>query len=144
MLGIVRTDQAVPKLRVRLEVLAVVQHGLAQVANGQDLLLVLGVVAPGEGLDVDGGSFVELLHAWQILAGATAGRGREQSHTVVAEGHLHLEGPELLRDIGLGLGAHLLTGPLLDAIEALVDIHDGGDSGVIVRWWFLGILRRKG
>lgn len=59
-----RTDKAVSKLRVWLEVLAMMHHGLAQVANRQHLLLVVCIIALRKGLDVDGRGLVQLLHAW--------------------------------------------------------------------------------
>lgn len=43
--------------------------------------------------------------------------------TFMSKGHLHLQGLELVRDIRLGLGAHLLPRPLLDPIEFFIDIH---------------------
>jgi hypothetical protein len=63
-------------------------------------------------------------------------RGREEERkgggeerirqTLMAQLHLHLEVVELLRHGCLGLCTHLLSGPLLDAIELLVDIHVDG------------------
>lgn len=40
--------------------------------------------------------------------------------------HLDLQVLELIGDAGLGFGAHLFVGPLLDAVEFLVDVHGGG------------------
>lgn len=54
----VRTDEAVPKLGVWLEVLAMVHHGLAQVGNWEGLLPVIGIVALREGFDIGGGRLV--------------------------------------------------------------------------------------
>ena len=45
--------------------------------------------------------------------------------TLVSECHLHLQGLEFIRHIGLGLRAHLLSRPLLDSVELFVDIHLG-------------------
>lgn len=47
--------------------------------------------------------------------------------------HLQLEGLELFGEPGAGLGAHLLVGPLLEAVELLVDVHCGGSEGVAAR-----------
>jgi hypothetical protein len=44
----------------------------------------------------------------------------------MAQLHLGLKTAELIRHARLGLGADLLAGPLLHAIEALVDIHGRG------------------
>jgi hypothetical protein len=44
-------------------------------------------------------------------------------HALISELHLHLQSLELLGNVGLGLRAHLLAGPLLDPVELLVDIH---------------------
>lgn len=43
--------------------------------------------------------------------------------TLVSELHFQLQRFELLGDVGLGLRAHLLAGPLLDPVELLVDVH---------------------
>ena len=54
-------------------------------------------------------------------------RGEERiRRTIMAQLHLHLEAAELLGHGCLGLCTHLLPGPLLDAIELLVDIHVDG------------------
>jgi len=58
----IRTYEAVPELRIRLKILAMVYHSLAQVSYWQDLLLVLDFVALGERLDVDSHRLLELLH----------------------------------------------------------------------------------
>jgi hypothetical protein len=42
------------------------------------------------------------------------------------QSHLHFQELELFRDARLGLCTHLLTRPLLDPVELLVDIHLGG------------------
>jgi hypothetical protein len=47
-------------------------------------------------------------------------------HTLVPQVHLHLQGLEVVGERGAGLCAHLLVGPLLQAIEFLVDVHGGG------------------
>jgi hypothetical protein len=60
----IHTDEAVPKLRVWLEVLTMVHHSLAQVSNGQHLLLVFSVIALRERLDVGRGGLVQLFHTW--------------------------------------------------------------------------------
>jgi hypothetical protein len=44
----------------------------------------------------------------------------------MAQIHLHLQGLELVGKTSAGLGAHLFVGPLLEAIEFLVDIHGCG------------------
>lgn len=49
----------------------------------------------------------------------------------MAQLHLGLEAAELIRHARLGLGANLLAGPLLHAVEALVDIHGCGVAGGI-------------
>lgn len=51
-------------------------------------------------------------------------------HTLMTQVHLDLEGLELFRQAGAGLCAHLLVGPLLEAVELLVDVHGGGRVGV--------------
>jgi hypothetical protein len=43
--------------------------------------------------------------------------------------HFHFQSFELLRYACLGLLAHLLSRPLLNSIELLVDIHCGGGGG---------------
>jgi hypothetical protein len=50
------------------------------------------------------------------------------AHTLVPQVHLHFQGLELIGQAGAGLGTHLLVGPLLQAIELLVDVHGCG-------WW---------
>ena len=44
----------------------------------------------------------------------------------MSQGHFHFQCVEFFRNAGFGFGAHLLAGPLLDAVEFLVDIHPGG------------------
>lgn len=48
-----------------------------------------------------------------------------EAHTVLSQGHLEFEGLEFVRHIGLDIRAHLLSSPLLNSVEALVDIHLG-------------------
>lgn len=45
-------------------------------------------------------------------------------HTLVPQVHLQFQGFELVGDARLRLTAHLLAGPLLEAVELLVDVHD--------------------
>ena len=47
---------------------------------------------------------------------------------LISELHFHFQSLEFFGDVGLGLRSHLLTGPLLDPVELLVDIHLGGSS----------------
>lgn len=47
-------------------------------------------------------------------------------HTLVPQVHFHLQGFEVVGQRRAGLCAHLLVGPLLQAIEFLVDVHGGG------------------
>jgi hypothetical protein len=42
----------------------------------------------------------------------------------MAQIHLQLQRLELVGQASAGLGAHLLVGPLLQAVEFLVDVHD--------------------
>lgn len=118
----IRTYEAVSKLRIGLEVLAMVYHRLAQVSYRQNLLLVFGFVALREGLDVDGHRLLELLHTCERLAHAKSATMLCRC-TLVSELHFHLQSFEFFGDIGLGLRAHLLASPLLDPVELLVDIH---------------------
>lgn len=54
----------------------------------------------------------------------------------MAQLHLGLETAEFIRHARLGLGANLLAGPLLHAIEALVDIHGCGfERGIALICW---------
>ena len=53
----------------------------------------------------------------------------------MAEGHLHLQGLEFIRHSGLGLLAHLLPSPLLDAVKFLVEIHRCGGSMLMALFW---------
>lgn len=46
--------------------------------------------------------------------------------TLISELHFHLQSLEFFGHVGLGLRSHLLTGPLLDPVELLVDIHLDG------------------
>jgi hypothetical protein len=50
----------------------------------------------------------------------------------MAQVHFHFEGLELVGETSAGLCAHLLVGPLLQAVEFLVDVHDCGGVGVEV------------
>src|SRR5690242_7904473 len=97
------TGQAVAKLRVGLKVLAVRDHGGAQVAARQLLLLVGALCALRDGLDIDGHGPLHLVHAcalsaigscpWYRCCTAAAGC---RVHTLMAQLHLHLERPELV------------------------------------------------
>jgi hypothetical protein len=52
------------------------------------------------------------------------------ARTLMTQVHLQLQGLELVRQPRTGLGTHLLVGPLLQAIELLVDVHPcGGAAG---------------
>lgn len=66
--GALRTGQAVAKLRVGLKVLAMRDHGGAQVAARQLLLLVGALCALRDGLDVDGHGPLHLVHACALSA----------------------------------------------------------------------------
>lgn len=60
----------------------------------------------------------------ELLASVLPPRAR--AHTIVPQVHLHLQGLELVGQASAGLCAHLLVGPLLQAIEFLGDVHDCG------------------
>lgn len=62
----IRTGQAIAKLRVGLKVLAMGDHGGAQMAARELLLLVVALCALGERLDVDGHGPLHLVHAWEV------------------------------------------------------------------------------
>jgi hypothetical protein len=47
-------------------------------------------------------------------------------HTILPKIHLQFQRLELVGDVGLDLPTHLLPRPLLDSVELLVDVHDGG------------------
>ena len=71
----------------------------------------------------------------------------QHCHTFMAETHFHFKGLELLRHIGLGLAAHPLPRPLLEAVELLVDVHDdfcfeecGSGVGLVINVELLGGL----
>lgn len=49
-----------------------------------------------------------------------------RQRTFVSERHLLLQRLEFIRNAGLGIVAHLLAGPLLQAIELPVDVHVAG------------------
>jgi hypothetical protein len=50
----------------------------------------------------------------------------------MAQVHFDFERLELVGETSAGLCAHLLVGPLLQAVEFLVDVHDWGGVGVEV------------
>jgi hypothetical protein len=52
-------------------------------------------------------------------------------HTLMAQVHFHLQSFEVVGEARLGLIAHLLSRPLLEAAELLVDIHDCGFFGLV-------------
>ncbi len=65
----------------------------------------------------------------ELAFAATLRESGKSVRTLMAEVHFHLQGLELVGKTGAGLCAHLLVGPLLEAIEFLVDIHGCGDRG---------------
>lgn len=65
----------------------------------------------------------------ELASAAALRQGGKSMYTLMAEVHFHLQGLELVGQAGTGLCAHLLVGPLLEAIEFLVDIHSCGDQG---------------
>lgn len=56
------------------------------------------------------------------------GAGLDIVNTFMAQVHLYLECLELFGEAGAGLGTHLLVGPLLQAVEFLVDVHGWGGT----------------
>jgi len=65
--------------------------------------------------------------------GASWLQGPAGVQTLMSQIHLHLERLEFVGEAGTGLCAHLFVGPLLETVELLVDIHNGGRGGVEAR-----------
>lgn len=105
--------------------------------NGKGLLLVVALIALRKGLDVSRHGFVDAVDAWRDLASALvqglfrafSGPFQSSCHTFMAHGHFRFHGLEIIGEIGLHLAAHTLAGPLLEATDALVDIHGGCGGG---------------
>ena len=58
-------------------------------------------------------------------------------HTLMTQVHLQFECLELVGQASPGLGAHLLVGPLLEAVEFLGNVHDCGgvrEESRMTRW----------
>jgi hypothetical protein len=101
-------------------------HGGTQVAARELLLLVVALCALRQRLDVGRHGLVHFVHAWGVSVSEQAVSDSSGAHTLMAKIHLQLQGLELVREPGAGLGAHLLVRPLLQAIEFLGDVHGGG------------------
>ena len=74
-----RTGEAIAELRVRLKVLAVGDHGRAEMATWELLLAVVAFSTLGERLDVDGHGFLHAVHAWQSGQHGVCGEPTEGS-----------------------------------------------------------------
>lgn len=59
----------------------------------------------------------------------------------MSQGHLDLQRLEIVGHVSLGLAAHPLARPLLEAIELLVDVHLGLKMGEMRQRWESQLLR---
>jgi hypothetical protein len=81
--------------------------------------------------------FVVSMQSWRVGLGFV--------HTLMTQVHLYFERLELVGETSAGLCAHLLVGPLLQAIEFLGDIHDcGGVRGRVARKRGTGRMTKGG
>ena len=63
--------------------------------------------------------------------------------TFMSQGHLDLQGLEIVGHVSLGLAAHPLARPLLEAIELLVDVHLGLKMSEMGQRWESQVFRIK-
>lgn len=111
-------------------------HHATDKGDGKSLFLVFETLAAaGNPLDVGAGRLLQPFHSYRTapLACLNVNRndqpGRfwvDKIRTVISEGHFLLQHLELVRVASLGLGAHLLTGPLEGAVESLGEVHGCG------------------
>lgn len=135
----IRTNQALSKLRVGLKIITVDSHRVSHIGDWQQLLLVFGFLDFGQGLDVGRHASLHTLHAcWEsTLVHSLA--DNEFLHqlvvmldlysTLVSKLHLDFESFEFIGLASSDFATHTLSGPLLHAVEPLVDVHDGGCGG---------------